>query len=444
MTRTTHPPHGRGRRAILAIVGTALAATILPSAATAVEPDDMVLQWNAHAVAAIGNGGSANPPGLGQPPPLAPIHLAMVQIAMYDAVNAIDGGHAPYLDDVPSAPPTASKAAAAASAAHGVLVGLAATSSGVVASVDGLLAESLDDIPDGAAEDAGIEIGEAVAALMLAERTGDGRTGTKTFEVGDAPGEWVPVPPLSTNVFAWVGSVRPFALRSPDQLRTEPPLDLTSPEYAAEFDEVKALGRQTGSTRTPAQTSLAGWASANPFGFMNAGLRAIARDEGLSPVDQARLLAMTSTSSADALIACWDNKDFYDVWRPQTAIVQAANDGNPLTTPDADWLSLIPAPGYPDLPSGFNCLSAGIWTAARLYFGTDRMTFQLASPGVPTNVVPLPGSTRHYTRFTDVIRDSIEGRILNGLHFRHADVQGAWIGKKAAQWVAKHEFQPVD
>jgi hypothetical protein len=381
-------------------------------------------------------------------PPISVIHLAMVQGAVYDAVNAIDGGHQPYLDGLPSASGSASKAAAAATAAHDVLVALAAASPTVVGSVDGLLASSLAEITPGSSKDAGSAIGHAAASAMLADRANDGRFGSKAFEIGDAPGEWVLVPPLNANAFAWIGAVRPFALKNAGQLRVEPPLPLTSPEYAAEFNEVKALGRQTGSSRTAAQQSLAGFVSANPIPFMSRGLREIAVAKGLSTAEQARFLAMANMAAADAAIGCFNNKDYYDVWRPQTAIQQAATDGNPATLPDAEWKSLIPTPGYPDLPSGFNCLTAGIWYSARLYFGTDKMSFSLTSPGVvaaPPNVpIALPGSTREYKRFSDVIRDAIDGRILNGLHFRHADVQGAWLGKKAAQWVNKHEFRPVD
>jgi hypothetical protein len=241
-----------------------------------------------------------------------------------------------------------------------------------------------------------------------------------------------------------VSDVRTFALKSEFQIRIKRPLELSSRQYAKEFDEVKALGRQTGSSRTAEQQSLAGFVSSNPLPFMNRGLRDIAVAEGLTTVEQARLFGMTSLSTADALITCWHYKDYYNVWRPQTAIQQALTDGNPRTSPDAGWMSLIPNPGYPDLPSGFNCLAAGLMHAARLYFGTDHMSFSLTSPGAPTNVVPLPGSTREYTRFSDVIRDSVDGRILNGLHFRHADEEGARIGKEAAKWVKKHYFEPVD
>ena len=448
MTRIARPTRRRGWRAALAMSALAAVMIVPPATSLAAEPNDMVLRWHANAVAAIGNPGTATPPGLGQSPPLAPIQLAIVQIAVYDAVNAIDGGHQPYLSGLPSAPATASKAAAAVAAAHGVLVGFAAGNQPVLDSLNALRTASLAEITDGASETAGIAIGQAAATAMLALRAGDGRPGAGTFPIGDAPGEWVTVEPLSNNVFAGIGDVKTFSLKDGSQLRVEPPLPLDSPEYAAEFNEVKALGRQTGSTRTPAQFSLAGWASGNPFVFMNKGLRDIATAKGLTPAQQARLLAITSTASADSLIACWDNKLFYNVWRPQTAIRMAATDGNPATTADGAWRSLNVTPGYPDLPSGFNCLAAGLMYGARMYFHSDFMTFQLTSPGVPAappNIpFTLPGSTRSYTRFSDVIRDSIDGRILNGLHFRHADVQGAWIGKKAAQWVAKHEFLPVD
>jgi len=426
---------------LTALALVAMAGLIPVASVTAAEPTDMVLDWNFNAINAIGNAPTAATPGLGQPPPLSPIHLAMVHGAIYDAVNAIDGGHEPYLDDIPAAPASASKAAAVATAAHDVLVGLIPeTLPQVRASVDALYAASLAEIDPGPDKEDGITIGAAAAALMLAERTGDGRFGAHSFAVGDEAGEWRPVPPLSTNVFGWVARVDPFTMNSTDQFRTEGPLDMASPEYAAEFNEVKALGAQTGSSRTEAQTLLASFVSANPVPYMNRGMREIAVARGLSTSEQALLFVKTSMSSADALIGCWDDKDHWNVWRPQTAIVEAANDGNPATSPQADWLSLFPTPGYPDHPSGYNCFTGAIWHSAKAFFGTDHIAFQLTSPGVS----PLPGSTRSYTRFTDVIDDTINGRILNGYHFRTPDVQGAWIGKKVAQWVDKHYFEPVD
>ena len=440
------------RRALVGLVASLIvvASAIAPVGVAAAEPTNMVLVWNENAVSVINNAPTANPAGLGNAPPLAPLHLAMVQSAIYDAVNAIDKGHRPYLDGL-AAPSTASKAAAVAQAAHDVLLGLMPTTPQAVTDrVNSLLADSLTLVDAGQAKTDGITIGAAAAAAMLAARSHDGRFDVEPFPTSNDVGKWRTVAPLSNNVFGQFATVTPMALKSPDQFRTEGPitLDITGPAYAAEFNEVKSLGAQSGSSRTPEQTLLAGFVFGNPFLFMNKGLRDIAGAQGMSTVDQARLFAQTSMASADALIACWNDKRNWLSWRPQTAIREAANDGNPATVADPDWLSLFPTPGYPDQPSGYNCYTQGLWYSARLFFGTDQMNFKLTSPGAPLNLptvpVAVPGSTRTYTRFSDVARDTIEGRILTGFHFRTADVAGAWIGKKAAQWVDKHEFQPID
>jgi hypothetical protein len=450
MTRGIRPTRRRGWRAVLVIVAIVGAMAAPTTSSLAAEPDDMVTRWNAIAISTIGNPVSPPAgvlPGLGQVPPLAPIQLAIVQIAIYDAVNAIDGGHEPYNAGL-SAPAGASKAAAVVTAAYDSLAVIAASSPTVLGNLVTARDNALAEIDDGTAKDQGILIGHQAAEAMRVNRLNDGRTGSGLFAVGEDPGEWRPVPPVGNNVFQWIKDVKTFALKSASQLTVEPPPALTSPEYAADFNEVKALGRQTGSSRTEAEFMLASFVSANVFPFANRGLRDIAAANGLDTVEQARLFAMTSMAAADALISCWYNKDHYLTWRPQTAIREAANDGNPATSPDGAWLSLNPTPGYPDLPSGYNCINGATFYAARLYFGTDKMSFSLTSPGVaqslPNIPIAMPGSTRHYTRFSHAIRDGIDGRILNGLHFRHADVAGAWIGKKAAQWVEKHYFEPVD
>jgi hypothetical protein len=439
------------RRLLVGLAAAMLVAAgmSIPASALASEPTNMVLVWNANAISVISSPPTATPAGLGHAPPLSALEVAMVHGAIYDAVNAIDKGHQPYLNGL-TAPSTASKAAAVAQAAHNVLLGLVpATPPAVTTRVDALLADSLGLIDPGQAKTDGITIGAAAAAAMLAARSTDGRSDSEPWPVGDEPGEWVPVPPVSNNVFGQFATVTPLTMKSPGQFRTEGMPDLRSPQYAAEFNEVKALGAQSGSSRTEAQTLMAGFYTANPLVFYNTGLREIATAKGLSTSQEALLFAKTSMASADALIGCFNNKAFYTSWRPQTAIREAANDGNPATSPDANWLSLFATPGYPDIASGYNCYTAGFWYSARLYFGTDKYAFQLTSPGVPSNPavgnpVGVPGSTRSFTRFTGVINDTINGRILNGYHFRSADVQGAWIGKKAAQWLDKHFFAPVD
>jgi hypothetical protein len=417
--------------AIVVIVGSMLIPT---ATATAAEPTDMVLEWNLNAVNVILGLPAATPPGLGHNPPLAGVDLAIVQAAVYDAVNSIDGGHEPFLGRI-NAPAGASEAAAVATAAHHVLGGLlASTPAGVTANLDSLYATSLAKIPDGQAKTDGITVGVAAAAAMLANRAGDGRTGTRTFVVGTQPGEWRPVPPLNLNVFSFAGDIRPFALKRSDQLRVEGPPDLGSAQYAREFNEVKRLGAQTGDRRTDAQDALANFIVGNPFPMVNKAFREIAVARGLSTAQQARLFGMSSVASGDAFISCWNNKNRYSFWRPQTAIQLAATDGNPATTADPNWMSLFPTPGYPDMPSGYNCYTAAMMASARAFFHTDFVSFDLTSGTL----------TRHYHRFSGFIRDSIDGRILTGFHFRSADVQGAWVGKKAAQWVAKRFFEPVD
>ena len=258
------------------------------------------------------------------------------------------------------APPDASQAAAAATAAHHVLVGLVpATLPQVTASLDALYATSLGKIPDGKAKSDGIVVGAAAAAVMLADRLDDGRNGTRTFDVGTEPGEWRPVPPLSNNVFSWIGEVRPFSLKSPDQIRIPAPPPLKSKRYTREFNEVKALGAKTGSTRNPDQEALANWIVVNPFGPVNTTFRDLATSHGLSTAEQARLFAMTSLSAADSLISCWNNKDFYEFWRPQTAIQEAATDGNPKTAADPELDVAVPDAGLPRLAVRLQLLRGG-------------------------------------------------------------------------------------
>jgi len=445
-------PTARVRRWLAGLVLLALAGAIglVPAASVAAaEPNDMVLVWNANAVNVIGQPATNTPPGLGQGPPLAAVHVAMVHGAIYDAVNAIVGGYEPYLPGL-SAPSSASQAAAVAQAGHDVLYGITPPANTAVRDrIDAMLAASLALIDAGQAKADGIEIGADAAAAMLAARANDGRFDVEPFITSNDVGKWRLVAPLNANVQGQFATVTPLTLKSPGQFKTGGLPEITSAQYAAEFNEVKALGAQTGSSRTAAQTLMAGFYTANPLFFYSAGLRTIATDQGLSTSEQARLFAKTSMAGADALIGCWYNKKVWNTWRPATAIHEAANDGNPLTAPDANWTSLFAAPGYPDEPSGYNCYTGGFWQSARFFFGTDKFEFSLTSPGVPENAaagnpVGVPGSTRTFTRFTDVVKDTIEGRILNGYHFRTADVHGAWIGKKAAQWIDKHYFEPVD
>ena len=224
-------------------------------------------------------------------------------------------------------------------------------------------------------------------------------------------------------------------MTSTGQFRTEGPPALGSAQYAEEYAEARALGAATNSQRTPAQTELGLFYLESPVTLFHRTLRAEALEQGLSTVATARLFGMVSLSMADATIGCWDDKEHWSFWRPVTAIRLADTDGNPATEADPNWTPLVGSPPYPDHPSGYNCLTAGAMYAASAFFGTDRMSFTVHST--------LTGTDRSYTRWSRVVDDTIDSRIYIGLHFRTADVAGAWIGRKAAQWVARHEFVPV-
>jgi hypothetical protein len=427
----------------------ALLAVTLPAGPAYAGENDAVRDWNQRAVVTLTNGPTAAQPGVQFPPPVAFIHLAIVQGAVYDAVNAIKGGHDPYLDGL-KAPTSASKGAAAATAAHHVLIGLvdqapltatltAAVKTAIKARLDAEYASSLAEIPAGNAKTKGIEVGAAAAAAMLANRANDGRFGAPGFPVGSAPGEWRPIGANDPN--GWVRNVRPFALPRGEYFHTSgPPLPLTGAQYAAEFNEVKALGRATGSTRSAAQTSLAYWSAAHPVPMVYAAMRQVSASKGLTISEQARFHAMTSMSGADSLINCWAEKAHWNFWRPTTAIQLADTDGNDATTADGAWSALLPLPPYPDEPSGANCVFSGVMHGAKAFFGSDAAEFDIISTGIGTVDGVPTGSTRHYTRFTAVIEDVIEARILGGLHFRTADVNGAALGQLVADYVDRNFF----
>lgn len=276
-----------------------------------------------------------------QPPPTAVLHLAMVHGAMYDAVNSVAGGHQPYLADH-TADPTASIDAAAATAAHDVLVSLLP---GRAEQLDALHELSLDAVPDGPAEDSGMAVGSAAADAMLAARANDGRSGgDPLFSVGADPGDWRPAP--AGNSFGWVAEVKPFLIEHPSDFATPGPLPLASPAYAAELDEVQRLGSKTSAERTADQTQMALFWSDHTTAIWSRILHQVAAGQQLTTEASARYFAAAYMSGADAVIACFDDKERHGFWRPMTAIREAASDGNAATTADPTWEPLIANPPY--------------------------------------------------------------------------------------------------
>ncbi len=439
--------HLRAGAVLAAVVGLiTLAAPPLQAApvVATLPSSDAVRVWNLHAVNALINAPAAGIPGAGQTPPVSELHLAMVQGAVYDAVNAIDGGHQPYLAGLSPASPSASPEAAVATAAHHVLVGLGippvpALNQIVIDRLDALYADALAGIPDGDAKTDGIMAGAAAAAAMLTARAADGRYLPFTFAVGTDAGEWRPTA-SGSDPFAWVAGVEPFLLQSSSQFRTKGPHALTSGAYTKESTEVKELGGPDtpDSPRTDEQTAVARFYTVNPVELFNRTFRTIAEDRGLTLVEQARLFAMLNLAGADGFISCWDDKAFWNFWRPITAIREGDNDGNPNTVGDSGWTPFAATPPYPDHPSGYNCVTSSMMYTAEAFFGEQKAAFSVV------RIVPnTPTVTRVYERFTDVIDDTIDARVYQGLHFRAADEQAAGIGEDVAHWLDKHYFQPV-
>jgi hypothetical protein len=424
------------------LITLALVAVASPTVARA----DAVTDWNLIASNAIVT-------TAGQPPPVSALSFAMVQGAVYDAVNAIDRGHQPYLVQ-PASNPTDSKEAAAATAAFRVLVGFADLP-GLFPSQQPTLQPQYDmyiaglpDNPPGSRA-AGVTIGETTARAMLTNRQNDGRFGPPPTLYSPAPGVWRPTPPNFVNDPApWVGNVRPFLVPSAEMLRTDGPSALTSDAYAEDFNEIKQVGSLTSTTRTPDQTDAAIFWQDHAHALFNRIFRTLAVSQpNWTIVKSARLFAMENLAGADASIGCWNDKYYWQFWRPITAIRLADTDGNPDTQADPTWLPLFDpsttvchppflfTPPFPDHPSGHCCNTGAFVQTLQNFFGTDKIAVSAFSNKSCT--------TRSFARFSDIQSEVIDARVWAGIHFRTADMQGAVLGNKVAHYMTKHYFQPV-
>jgi hypothetical protein len=414
------------RRSITRHVLGVLAACVALLVPVAFARADTVTEWNLNATNALIVSAA-------QPPQVSVPHLAMVHGAVYDAVNAIDGGHEPYLLSAHSAQPSDSKQAAAATAAYRVLAHLVPAQQGTL---DALYAASLSGVPDGQPKTRGIAVGEQAAAAMIAARANDGRFGAFRFAIGSEPGVWRPVLPAFVNdPAAWLKDVTPFLIEDASQFRSKGPLALTSHRYAHEFDEVKSLGSLTSAERTADQTHAARYWAENPPATWSRIFRTLSAQQGLTLAENARLYAMLYMTAADALIAVWDDKANWSFWRPITAIREAGGDGNPLTQPQDGWTPLIATPPYPEHPSGHTGLSGSIVKTLQQFFGTDTIAW------TDTNNA---GLTRSFSSLSQAINEIVDARVWSGIHFRTADVQGQRIGRHVASYRQGRYFRPVD
>ena len=438
--------------ALLAFVSIlALVAAMPASAAPVVTATNPVTDWNLTAVNTL----TTLPGPAGGAPPASQISMGMVQGAVYDAVNAITPKHhRPYLLKRRFAA-TASKDAAVATAASMVLSNIVSTvpasipfptRASVLQSLASQYAASLSAIPDSPRKTKGVAAGNAAAAAMIAAREGDGRFGPSQWVPNSAPGHWQPLVNPATgqpilDPTPWVGGVQPFLMQSSSQFRTAGPLALGSAAYAAEFNEVKALGSINSAVRTATQTYIARWWQSTPVASWNAVARDLIGRQEVDIADSARLLAMANLSAADAGINCWNDKYYWDFWRPWNAIPRAAEDGNPATTAEAGWTALITAP-YPEHPSGHLCNDGAHVAVLRMFFG-DVIDGGYQITSASTFLAPSDPKTRTFGSFSQALAELIEARIWAGLHFRTADVQAEQLGRNVANYMAANYFQPV-
>jgi hypothetical protein len=433
--------------AVVGLLGGLSVFTVSAAPPTGTDASE-VSHWNQVASSTL----VAVPGPNGGAPPHFQINMGMVQGAVYDAVNAIGPKrHQPYLLAT-RAGAKASIDAAVATAAYDVLSELVSTAPATAPfpGRPGLLTTlvterdaSLDAIADNAFKRQGIKVGHAAAKSMLDARVGDGRFGPSQWDQSTGVGKWRPLINPTTGLpildpTPWVGTVKPFLIQSSSQFRSVPPPALGSSEWAAQFNEVKDLGRIDSVSRTGTQTYIAKWWQSAPVLSWNEVARQLIARNDLDAADAARLLALQNLSGADAAINCWNDKYHHDFWRPWNAITTTLDDGNAATTTDPSWAALLTAP-YPEWVSGHNCLDGAHVAVLRMFFGDAPGTFQI------TSTFPNPGGSavRTFDTFSQPLAELIEARIWAGLHYRSADVAGQLLGRSVAEYAAAKYFQPV-
>jgi hypothetical protein len=400
---------------------------LISAISSAIARADAILDWNTTALKTTA-AASFNPP-------LEARNLAIVHAAMFDAVNSIVGEFRPYAVER-TAPKGASPDAAAAAAAHSVLVQLYPAQQ---ATLDAAFAASLSLIPDGPGKTDGIAVGEAVATQILALRSNDGAEVAinATYTPGNQPGDWIPTPPAFRPALdpGW-GKVRPFCLTQGSLFRPGPPPALTSAAHTHDFDEIRDIGSATSTARTKAQTDLARfWVSTAPQ-IWNPATRQVAAAKHFTVSQNARVFALLNLAGADAFIASWDAKFAYNQWRPVTAIHGADGDGNAATAADPSWTPLLVTPPFPDYIAGHTTYAGAAEEVLKHLFGTH--------PGVVIELTSAtaPGVIETYGTFAEIADGVVEARILGGIHWRTSSVLGKRVGERVGKFALDHFLKP--
>ena len=417
------------------MIGATLAVALTAAAGTGIDArhssGDVVLKWNQLLGSTLPQPGN----------PLTPRFYAMTHIAMFDAINAIERDFEPYRVRVRPGP-GGSSTAAAAQAAHDVLVAL--NPSAAPAYDEALLAD-LGDRPSGFVR-RGAEIGALVAKEVLAWRQHDGWvvSAFPPYAEPPLPGRWQPTPPANAAAtFSHLLQAAPMALLSATQVLPPPPPSLTSARYAADLDEVKLVGKSDSAVRTEEQTTLSRlWSGVGTttgfFSVWNNVARDVAVARELSLIETARVFVLLNVSIHDALQTTQASKFVYGVWRPVTAIRAADTDLNPETEPDSTWLPLITTPPYPAYAGNLATIGASAARALQLVCGTNDVPVAITwnLPG------GLPGVTRHFDGFWQAAEEEAMARIYGGIHYRFDQQAGQQVGLSVAEFVFANFVRP--
>ena len=363
--------------------------------------------------------------------------MAATQLAVFEAVNAIQGGYRPYLGTV-TVQSGASVDAAVIAAAHAVLKAYVPGSGGML---DAARTAGLAAIPDSTAKTNGISAGEAAAAAVLAARLNDGSAPAEFYAPPTSnPYEWQPTPgcPPAGGVFYNWSKITPFGIANAQDFRADAPPPLNSTAYAKAFNEVKRVGAKNSTARPQDRTDVARfYAATSPAYIFNMAARQIAAAQGRSPLHTARALALVNMAISDAAVASFATKYHYVTWRPETAIHNADADDNDRTEPDALWEPLIVAPCFPGYTSNHASLSgAGVEVLRRLY-GEGEHAITITNAAFPTLAY-------HYVTFNQILSDIDDARVFGGIHFRYDQDAGGRLGRAVGTAVYKNNLQAVN
>ena len=382
-----------------------------------------VIEWNRTLLTIVRTPGA-------QPATVHPTRsYAILHASIYDAVNSIDRSHAPYLVKLSGVPRHASQDAAADAAAHAVLVALYPK---FQATLDAQLQQLLAAIPDGKEKTEGIEVGERVAADILAARSHDGSDATPpVFVPVNTPGTYQLTPPnFKPAQFTHWSHVSPFAIESASQFRPGPPPALASDTYADAFNEVKSVGMLNSTTATADQKQIGIFWNGAIQNYWNEIAQTLALDHNLSTAETARLFALLDIAAADAVIAFYDAKYTYNFWRPVTAIRAADTNINPKTVADPNWLpqstNTAPDPSYPGAHAAISHAAAAVLIS---FFASDSF-----NQGVTSET--LSGVVRSFKTISDIAAEATLSRILAGQHFRFDENAGTQLGSSVGDFVS--------